>query len=130
VFQVFLKRGRVHQEVVEVNGQEPDILSIMKNGKPLDTDLCDKLKMAVESMGGNMQRVDEAFCLVNSNSAAMFDGYRVNLATQQIMSPSFLHQQDLPLLPRLLRRTESLLLPPGLLPLPARPLCRPDCIYS
>ena len=75
-------------------GGSIDILPIVRKGKPLDVAVFNKLKMAIESMGGNMERVEAAHCIVNPNSASMFEGYRVNLATQQIMSPSLFKKDD------------------------------------
>jgi len=50
--------------------------------------------MALESLGGNVSRVNDAFVVVNPNSLAIFNGYRSNLSTQHALTPSLFKKDD------------------------------------
>ena len=69
-------------------------LPIVKDGVPLVPELFEKFKMALESLGGNVGRVEEAFVVVNPSSVNVFNGHRSNMSTQHALTPSLFKKND------------------------------------
>ena len=74
-------------EIRSLGSSSLKILSIVKGGVSVESELCDKLKGAVESLGGNLSRVNDAFAIANPHSLAVFNGHRVLLSTQHTLTP-------------------------------------------
>jgi len=72
-------------------GADLQLLPFYQSHQPLqshESELLDKLRLVLWSVGGNLDDVEEAFSVRNSSSVSMFESFGSNLLTKHIMSPS------------------------------------------
>jgi len=99
-------------EIRKIGMSEIKTFPIFQNGKITDEGIYSRLQKAILSLGGNIDRLEEAHYILNENSLNMFEGYRISLSTQQSLEPELFKRsavsEDERALDSGIRKTEGL----------------------